>query len=918
MDAAPLGVFAMLVNGTILLVVHLPVIDHTVILSWAIALCVVITFRIILAVRFRKIQPAATDIKSWAIAVNLGIILSGLVWGAAAYFLFAVGNLPYQVFLALAVAGAAVGALATLSAQLLPAISYALLATAPLLYSFSQESHEFVGAMTLLIALFILMLVNTSIRYHRNLTEMFVERYQNRVAQQRNRSRNKVLELLARGAQLNQILETIVLGIEKENPGMLGSILLLDESEKYLLRGAAPSLPDFYNAATDGLQIGPEAGSCSTAAFIGRRVIVEDIQTNKLWSLCKDIAEQAGLRACWSEPIKGASGKMLGTFAIYHRSVHNPTSQELSIVEHAANLAGIAIERSRSVEALQLASLVYHNTSEAIMVTDDKNRIIAINPAFTDVTGYTQDDLIYKSPAILASPRYNRDSYQQIWETLKTTGFWQDEFWNRRKDGEEFAVQLTVNTIFDDNGRVHRCVSLFSDISERKKSESLIWNQANYDALTKLPNRRLFGDRLEQALKSAHREKHYLVLLFIDLDRFKMVNDSFGHQMGDQLLIEAASRISKCMRESDTVARLGGDEFTAILTELSDLSGVDRVVQSIIESLGKPYQLGDEQVSISASVGITVYPDDASWADELLRNADQAMFVAKQEGRNRFSYFTKSLQEAARQRMHLILDMQQALALNEFSVYYQPIVDMTTGRIVKAEALLRWQHPQQGFISPALFIPIAEETGVIHEIGNLVFKESAQRAKQWREFYDPDFQISVNKSPVQFLTNCCEEDDWVEYLKELNLPGDAISIEITEGVLMKPDFSVNERLLCFRDAGIQVAIDDFGTGYSSLAYLKRFDIDYLKLDRSFVSNLDSDDSDRVLSEAIVVMAHKLGFEVIAEGVETEAQKDILKKIGCDYAQGYLFSWAVPADEFEVLLKPNSLMGSSVPKVAMKE
>jgi diguanylate cyclase (GGDEF)-like protein len=440
-----------------------------------------------------------------------------------------------------------------------------------------------------------------------------------------------------------------------------------------------------------------------------------------------------------------------------------------------------------------------------------------------------------------------------------------------------------------------------TDIDEKKKADALIWSQANYDSLTQLPNRRLFRDRLDHEIKRAQREHHVVALMFIDLDHFKEVNDTLGHHMGDQLLVDAGRRIQHCVRETDTVARLGGDEFTVILPELTDATDIDRIARNLLATLSDSFLLGDEQVYIAASIGITVFPDDASDIENLIKNADQALYAAKSSGRNRFNYFTNAMQEFAQVRMRLVTDMRLALANNEFKVYYQPIVDLNTGKIHKAEALLRWNHHKQGFISPATFIPIAEDTGAINDLGDLVFDQASKQVKRWQEVYSANFQISINKSPVQFRTDGEGHNHWLEKLDALGLKGSCIVVEITEGLLLNADSEITDKLLRFRDAGIQVAIDDFGTGYSSLAYLKKFDIDYLKIDQSFVQNLTPDSPDFALSEAIVVMAHKLGLKVIAEGVETEQQRDILKSIGCDYAQGYLYSKPVPPDEFEMLL-----------------
>ncbi|NOQ81029.1 MAG: EAL domain-containing protein [Methylophaga sp.] len=459
---------------------------------------------------------------------------------------------------------------------------------------------------------------------------------------------------------------------------------------------------------------------------------------------------------------------------------------------------------------------------------------------------------------------------------------------------------MSINTIYDDDENVYQYVALFSDITEKKKNEQLIWTQANYDSLTQLPNRRMFRDRLQQEVKKCHRSDSLLALFFIDLDHFKEVNDTLGHDLGDKLLIEAARRIESCVRTTDTVARLGGDEFTVILSELDDLANIERVASAITEVLRLPFNLANELAYVSASIGITIYPDDTIDTDDLVRNADQAMYLAKDSGRNRFSYFTKSMQEKALYRQHLLNDLHFALEEQQFELYYQPIIDLTTGEIIKAEALLRWHHPVRGLVSPVEFIPLAEESGMIVEIGNWVFKEAARQASLYQKKIARPLQISINKSPVQFHM-ASDHSNWSEYLKEINLPGESIVIEITEGLLMNKDSHIDQQLVAFHKLGMQIAVDDFGTGYSSLSYLSKFDIDYLKIDQSFVQNLTASSDELSLCEAIIVMAHKLGLKVIAEGIETEQQKQLLSNAGCDFGQGYLFAKPLPAKEFEKLL-----------------
>ncbi|MBI4807650.1 MAG: EAL domain-containing protein [Nitrosomonadales bacterium] len=603
------------------------------------------------------------------------------------------------------------------------------------------------------------------------------------------RVRNRIFELLASGAEMSDILTQIIDYVEQSRSGLLCSILQLDETGKFLLPGAAPHLPEAYNQAVSNVPIGEGTGSCGTAVFRNERVIVEDIRTHPYWTPYPEIlelAEQAGLISCWSEPIRSSKGEVLGTFAIYRRQTGAPEESDIDLIQQASHLASIAIER--------------------------------------------------------------------------------------------------------------------------KRAEDLIWQQANYDAVTNLPNRRLFRDRLEQELLKTHRDGQSLALLFIDLDRFKEVNDTLGHDIGDLLLIEAAQRIRNCVREADTVARIGGDEFTVILPQLDDINRVEQVAEKIVDILAMPFALREEAAFVSASIGITLYPDDAEDAENLLKNADQAMYVAKNKGRNCFSYFTGQMQEHAQHRLHLIRDLRNALPGNQLHLYFQPIVDLRDGRIVKAEALIRWQHPERGLVSPMEFIPIAEEIGMINDIGNWVFREAAGWMKRWHGQRYSCAQVSVNKSPSQFFTES-SHGVWLKHLREIGLPGECIVIEITEGVLLDKRADVTKKLLQFRDAGVQVAIDDFGTGYSALSYLKKFDIDYLKIDRSFVRDLATDPNDLALSEAIIVMAHKLGLKVVAEGVETAEQRDILSAAGCDYAQGYLYAKPMPAKEFDALLASGSPLKS---------
>lgn len=492
---------------------------------------------------------------------------------------------------------------------------------------------------------------------------------------------------------------------------------------------------------------------------------------------------------------------------------------------------------------------------------------------------------------------------------------------NSNKTGSTYDLELemitatgrriwvhTKNVITMENGQVVRRTALLQDITERKRAELVIWEQANFDALTGLPNRRMLRDRLGQDLLKSRRMKNLLAVLYVGIDHFKGVNDALGHVQGDALLKEAAQRIKGCVRATDTVARMGGDEFTIVLNSLADPSAAATVAQDVIAAMNQAFELSGERIFVSASVGVTLYPEDATGADELLRQADQALFEAKSQGRGRFAYFTSDMQEAAQTRMRLASELRSAIANNELFAVYQPIVDMATGRIFKAEALVRWQHPTRGLVSPGLFIPVAEGTGQIVALGEWMFREVARQVKVWRETIDPNFQITINKSPAQFRSGAPAQQEWFDRLADMGLSGDSIVVEITEGLLLDQHASVTERLLELRDAGVQVALDDFGTGYSSLAYLQRFDIDFLKIDQSFVRGLTEGSRNHALCKAIIVMAHELGMRVVAEGIETAEQHRLLKAAGCDFAQGYHLGRPVRAAEFSAAVQPTPVAG----------
>ena len=550
----------------------------------------------------------------------------------------------------------------------------------------------------------------------------------------------------------------------------------------------------------------------------------------------------------------------------------------------------------------ELASQIFKNSSQAMMICDMHNKMIGINPAFSTITGFSPEEVMGKDPKILASGQHGEAFFREMWQAIAQNGEWRGEIYNRRKNGEIYPELLMINTIRGPKGEIDHFFAIFDDISEQKRAAELIFQQSYFDPLTKLPNRRMFYDRLEQEIKHSRRSSIPLALLLIDIDNFKDINDGFGHKTGDTLLVEAAKRMRRDIRETDTVARLGGDEFAIVLSDIKELSDLEKIANEILQSLCEPFMLEAHEARVSASIGIALYPYDGDDAPRLVQRADQAMYRAKHSGRSCYSYFTPTMQAESKKRQMMTGELHRALSARQFELYYQPIVDLKTGRIRKAEALLRWNHPEMGLVPPDKFIPFAEASGLIVEIGDWVYREATRQTKLWQEKYDVAFQVSVNKSPLQFRSKA-KVKGWIEHLRQIGLPGRNSVVEITESFFMEHEETVVEKLRQLRKEGIEISLDDFGTGYSSLAYLQRFQIDYVKIDKSFVSTMSATATrDTILCEAIVTMAHKLDIRVVAEGVETAYQREVLAQMGCDYGQGYLFSRPLAATAFETLLE----------------
>lgn len=558
-------------------------------------------------------------------------------------------------------------------------------------------------------------------------------------------------------------------------------------------------------------------------------------------------------------------------------------------------------ERRRVETRLRLFAKFFENTSEAVIVADAHARIVEVNNAFTRITGYRRDEVIRKRPDFLKSNHRDSDFYSDMWTTLKLKGSWQGEAFVRKKNEEICPLWLSISSVADDSGMVTHYVGISVDISVIKKTEERLDQLAHYDPLTNLPNRTLFNDRLTQAIALARRHESMVALILIDLDRFKEVNDTLGHRIGDQLLVAVSRRLKGAIRDSDTIARLGGDEFAVILTDVKGFDAAARAAQHFLNYLSDPFMLEEHEVYITASMGIAIYPGDSEDMDTLLKDADTAMYSAKGKGKNTFQFFTMQMNNRIIEKLFIESKLRHALDKGEFFLCFQPQIEAKTGHIVCIEALVRWVNPEMGEVSPERFIPVAEDTGLIATIGEWVLREACRTNKAWQEEGLPRMTVAVNLSARQF-----HRQDLVNMisgvLKDTKLDPGWLELEITESVIMQDVEDTIETLRKLKSLGVHLSVDDFGTGYSSLNYLRRFPIDVLKIDRSFVADISSETDGSSVVSAIIALAHSMGLKVVAEGVETKEQIDFLCLKSCDRLQGYYYMKPLRDSEMRTLLK----------------
>ncbi|EGW55124.1 putative signaling protein [endosymbiont of Tevnia jerichonana (vent Tica)] len=711
----------------------------------------------------------------------------------------------------------------------------------------------------------------------------------------------RILESIASGLESVTILNQLCQLIEAIVPHSLASVMLLNPESGLLRVASSPSFPPQALPYFDGIKPGETMGSCGNAALSGKPVFIDNVPGDVRWDGLREAADMFQIGSCWSFPILSVQLEVRGTFAITSLEGRTPDAFQTRLLETASWLAGITLRNEERKERLLQWSTAVENSSEGMMITDARGNILDVNSAFCVITGYTAQETRGCNPRILRSGRHDESFYQAMWNELKQTGHWQGEIWNRRKDGEVYPEWLSISQIADDAGEIQNYVAVFTDISSIKESERQLFHLAHHDPLTRLPNRLLLNARLEHLIDQARRNIHSIALMFLDLDRFKNINDSLGHALGDQLLIEVAQRLNGRIRQQDTLARLGGDEFVVILDQPGGTSEIANLAQVLIDALDQPFSLGGKEAFITTSIGISLYPDDAIEREALLRNADIAMYRAKEEGRHRYAFYTPSMTRHVQERHTLESQLRRALEREEFELFYQPQVEANSGCIVGSEALLRWRHPQRGLISPEQFIPILEETGLIEDVGRWVLEHACIQTVTWQQTGLPGIRMAVNLSRGQISSTCLGQQ-LPQILQHTRMDPTRLELEITEhNFMQRPDTAIDV-LHGLRELGVMLAIDGFGTGYSSLAKLKQLPVNCLKINRSLVRDISVDSEDEAICRAVVALGHSLNIKVIAEGVENESQAGFLRTIGCDELQGFLFSRPLSAKDFTQLLQ----------------
>lgn len=631
------------------------------------------------------------------------------------------------------------------------------------------------------------------------------------------------------------------------------------------------------------------------------------IHTDSIQPLYPDdqLLVDMGIKAYVGTPLFDRDGNVIGILvALYRRSLLNASSVEALFLLFAGLIGG-ELEKLAQSQQLMLAQRALDTTVDTVIICNLAKEIIYTNSALQEVSGYTSDEITGNTPALFKSGRHDDGFYKIMWRSIETLGTWSGEVWNRRKDGSVYLNWLTISSVKDEQGVVSHYTGIAHDITAQKYSEEKIRFQATHDLLTDLPNRRLFNEHLIQSISVAERQDSRFAVMLIDLDLFKVINDTLGHHVGDELLRQVGDRLRSNVRDSDIVARLGGDEFVILFSDVQSVKEVSGLADKLLTHLRAPLNVDGRPCEISASIGITLYPEDNGAPDELLAHADQAMYNAKNQGRDSFSFFNLEMQSQSESRLLIKEQLRQAIDHREFIMNYQPIIDFQTGRVVKCEALVRWKNNEGDWIPPDRFIPVAEEFGYMSVIGEQILELVCRDIQHIRLQGFDDLTVAVNRSVQEFPRGDSAVCDWLKMIESYGIPFTSMIFEITESLLAPENKVYLSSLDHLKNAGAQIAIDDFGTGYSSLSYLQRFPVDILKIDRSFVSRMSDTSKDNMLVATIIAMAKTLDMKVVAEGIETEQQYRLLLEMGCDFGQGYYMAKPMSSDLLLDFLNSNN-------------
>jgi diguanylate cyclase (GGDEF)-like protein/PAS domain S-box-containing protein len=722
-----------------------------------------------------------------------------------------------------------------------------------------------------------------------------------KLAELREHHQHKVLQLLSAKAPLEEVLSTIAQNVEEINATLLCSIELLTKEGRRMLIAAAPNLPDYFKAAVrDGMAVtnlaAPATASSADATFS------TDKNARPCWrSAYQKLIDLDKIYPSWTQSIVSAQGQQLGRFNIYQHHLHAPSKADLQLVEDQARLVAVAIEKIQAETQQRLAASVFSHVREAIMITDATGMIVEVNETFSRITGHEQAQAAGKPMRMLNSIQQSDEFFPTMWRELIANGHWSGETLIQRKNGDDFTAMLSISAVGNTLGATQNYVALFSDITLMKQHAEQLEHIAHYDSLTDLPNRVLLADRLEQALGQCKRLGNSLAVVFLDLDNFKEINDVHGHDIGDELLVTLAQRMKASLRVGDTLARLGGDEFVAILVDMQTANDFEPVVQRLLEAAASPVLVAERELCVSASIGVTIYPHDDGDADLLMRHADQAMYAAKQLGRNCYHLFDIGSEEAARTRHSGLESIRQALENKEFVLFYQPKINMATHEVVGTEALIRWQHPTRGLLQPADFLPLIEDHPLSVSVGEWVIETALTQLSVWRGM-GLDKPVSVNIGARQL-----QEDEFKTRLAQAlqvhpDIPPHCLELEVLESSALEDMGKVSNIMRTCCAMGVSFLLDDFGTGHSSLTHLRRLPADVIKIDQSFVRDMLEDYDDLAIVKGVIALATAFKLEIIAEGVETKAHGDMLISLGCTLAQGYGIARPMPADKLPSWVK----------------